>query len=195
MAREGTFVPASSVLQDLHDQVPAGPVTLQWLMDRLRHQSFGMIVLILGIAAMAPGVSIVAGLLLLGVAFQMMIGLPRLRFPDWLATRELPARRVGPLMQHVIPVLVWLEKAVHPRLTFPPEATKRVVGVVVFVLTVRLLVAPLPLSNILPAILIAVIALTYLEEDGLMLIAAVLAGCLFLVAEFGVLSMLHNLII
>ena len=61
MTQEGKFVPASLILQQLHDQAPAGPVTLQWLMGRLREQSFGMIILILAIAAAAPGVSILAG--------------------------------------------------------------------------------------------------------------------------------------
>jgi len=61
MTQEGEFIPASLILQELHDQAPAGPVTLQWLMGRLGQQSFGMIMLILAIAAAAPGVSVLAG--------------------------------------------------------------------------------------------------------------------------------------
>ena len=36
----------------------------------------------------------------------------------------------------------------------------------VALLTVRLLLNPIPFSNVVPAILIALIALAYLEEDG-----------------------------
>ena len=88
-------------------------------------------------------------------------------------------------MQPAIGILGWVECAIYPRLRTHPEATKRVVGAVIFVLTARLLLVPFPLSNILPAILIACIALAYLEQDGLLLIATLLAGCLFLVVEFG----------
>jgi hypothetical protein len=185
MTQEGMFIPASLILQELRDQAPTGPVTLQWLMGRLRQQSFGMIVLILAIVATAPGISVLAGLLLLVAAFQMMLGLPELRFPGWMATRELPRRPIDAVVRRAIPILVFLERAIYPRLATPPEITRRLVGAVIFILTVRLLLAPLPLSNVLPAILIAFISLTYLEHDGLLLIVGLLVGCLFLIVEFG----------
>ena len=111
--------PLRSILQQLHDQVPAGPVTLQWLMGRLREQSFGMIILILAIAAAAPGVSILAGLLLLVPSFQMIIGFSELRFPRWIATRELPTRHVGAVMGRAIPILKYLERVIYPRFRDP----------------------------------------------------------------------------
>jgi len=181
---------ASVILQGLHDEAPAGFVTLQWLMGRLAQQSFGMIMLILGIAAAAPGISLLAGFLLLVTSFQMMLGHSELRFPGWLATRALPTKHVDAVMRHAIRILAFLEGAIYPRLLAPPQLTKRAVGAVVFVLTARLLLAPFPLSNVVPAILIASIALAYLEQDGLLLIAAMLLGCLFLVVEFGAISQL-----
>ena len=193
MTQEGKFIPASLILKELHDQAPASPVTLQWVMERLRQQSFGMIILILAIAAVAPGVSVLAGLLLLVPSFQMMIGLSELKFPRWIATRELPTRHVGAVMRRAIPVLKYLERAIYPRFATPSGTTRRVVGVVIFVLTIRLLLAPLPLSNILPAILIAFISLTYLERDGLLLIMGLLVGCVFLIVETGAIwQLIHN---
>ena len=41
----GALVPASVILQKLHDQAPAGHVTLDWLMSSLQKQSFGLITL------------------------------------------------------------------------------------------------------------------------------------------------------
>jgi len=176
-------VPASVVLQRLHDQVPDGSVTLQWVMGRLNEQSFGMIMLILGIAAAAPGVSLLAGLLLLIAAIQMMLGHAELKFPKWMATRELPTRPIDAVVRRAMPILTYLERAFHPRFATPPEITKRAVGAVIFVLTVRLLTAPFPLSNVLPAVLIACISLAYLEREGLLLAVALLGACLFLVIE------------
>ena len=184
-AAKGGFVPASVILQKLHDHPPTGPVTLQWLIERLGQQSFGIFILLLAIVAAIPGIAFLAGLLLLITAVQMMLGRSELRFPGWLSNRELPTRHVGTVMQRAIRILAYLERAIYPRLASPTEATSRVVGAIVFVLAVRLLTAPFPFSNVLPAILIAFISLTYLEQDGLLLIVGVVVGCLVLMAEFG----------
>ncbi|MBV8815902.1 MAG: exopolysaccharide biosynthesis protein [Verrucomicrobia bacterium] len=171
------------ILQQLHDQVPAGALTLQWLLERLGQQSFGILMLILAIAAAAPGISVIAGVLLLVTSFEMMIGLPQLRLPNWLAGRKFPTQHVSAVMRRVIPIIAHLERSIHPRLPTPATGTRRVVGVAVFALTMRLLLAPLPLSNIVPAILVALISLAYVEEDGLLLLIALLIGCLFLIVE------------
>ena len=78
-----------------------------------------------------------------------------------------------------------------PRAT-PPAwpnhvTTRRIVGVVVILLSLRLLVVPLPFSNVLPALLIALISLAYLEEDGLALSISLLAGAAVLAADLGLL--------
>ncbi len=194
MAQNDKFIPASLILQQLHDQAPAGPVTLQWLMERLRHQSFGLIIFILAIAAAVPGISVIAGVLLLVTSFEMMIGFSELTVPSWMAKRKLPTRHVGAVMRRVIPILKCLEKAIHPRLATPPGISRRVVGGIILVLTIRLLLAPLPLSNIVPAIFVAFISLTYVEQDGLLLIVGLFLACLFLIVETGAIwQLIHNL--
>jgi hypothetical protein len=47
---------------------------------------------------------------------------------------------------------------------------------VILLLTAALLLTPVPLSNIAPAIVIALISLAYLEEDGLLLCFSLLAA-------------------
>src|SRR5229473_1786149 len=77
----GAFVPASVLLQKLHDEAPAGHVTLDWLMSSLQKQSFGLLMLVLAIVAAAPGICLIGGLLLLIPAFQMIMGRPAPTFP------------------------------------------------------------------------------------------------------------------
>jgi hypothetical protein len=98
------FIPASVVLQRLHDEVPAGHFTLGWLMHSLHKRSFGIIMLLLALVAMAPGISIIAGLLLMIPAVQMIAGHPAPIFPRRVAAHPLPdaaprrsgvARRAG----------------------------------------------------------------------------------------------------
>jgi hypothetical protein len=65
---------------------------------------------------------------------------------------------------------------IHPRWPTPLEATKRLVGVVVVILDVPVVAAPIPLASVVPAGVIVLIALAYLEEDGLLLAIALLAA-------------------
>jgi hypothetical protein len=175
------------MLQELHDKAPGDPFTLAWLMDRLDKQSFGLIMLLLSILAAAPGISIVAGLLLLIAAFQMIAGRPAPIFPRWIATRPLPTRHLGAFVKRAIPTLRYLEKIVYPRWPTPAEATKRVVGIAIIILSARLLLNPIPMSNIVPALVITLISLAYLEEDGLMLVIGLLIGFVVLAVDLSVL--------
>ncbi|MHC2291706.1 exopolysaccharide biosynthesis protein [Bradyrhizobium barranii] len=180
------LAPASVLLQRLHDEAPADHFTLGWLMSRMHKRSFGLIMLLLGVVAVAPGVSIVAGLLLMIPAFQMILGHNMPVFPRRVAARPLPTRHLAALVQRAVPVLRSLEKLIHPRWPTPFDATKRLVGAVVVLLNITLLFTPVPLSNVVPALVIALISLAYLEEDGLLLSIALLASVVVLAVELAV---------
>jgi len=177
------LVPASAVLQRLLDEVPADHFTLGWLMHSLHKRSFGIIMLLIALVAIAPGISNLAGLVLIIPAFQMLMGKPAPVFPSRIAARSLPTKHLATVVQRSVPVLRYIEKLVHPRWHIPPEVAKRLVGAVVAILSAALVFTPIPLSNVVPALLIALIALAYLEEDGLLLSIALLAGVFVLAVE------------
>jgi hypothetical protein len=138
--------------------------------------------LLLALVAIAPGLSIVAGLLLMMPAFQMITGKAAPVFPRRIAAHPLPARYLAAVLQRSVPVLEYLEHVVHPRWHTPVEVTKRTVGAVVFMLSVTLVFIPLPLSNVVPALVIALLSLAYLEEDGVLLLIALLTAVITLSA-------------
>ncbi len=80
-------------------------------------------------------------------------------------------------------MLRYLEKLIHPRWPTPLDATKRLVGAVVAVLSIAMVITPVPFSNVVPAVVIALISLAYLEEDGLLLSIALLASVIVLAVE------------
>jgi hypothetical protein len=168
----------SEILQRLHDAAPKDKFTLNWLMSLLDKRSFGLIMLMCAVVAVLPGVSIIAGLLLIVIAVQMIEGRPAPVFPDGLAARPLPAKHLASVIRRFLPALKYLEQIAHPRWPTPHEATKRVVGVAVLILSLAVTFTPLPLSNIPPALAIALISLAYLEEDGLLLAVGLVAGAL-----------------
>ena len=71
-------------------------------------------------------------------------------------------------------------EAVHPRWPMTFEVAKRAIGVMVLLLTIVLLLTPVPLSNVAPAMVISLISLAYIEEDGLLLSAALLAAIILI---------------
>ncbi len=174
-ADAGRFICVSAVLQQLHDEVPADNFTLDWLLGRLHKHSFGIIILLLAVIAMAPGICVVAGLLLMVPALQMIAGRSAPVFPRRIAARPLPTRHLARLIRKAVPVLRYVEKIAHPRWATPHQATKRFVGVIVVIQNTTLLFAPIPLFNVIPALMIILISLAYLEEDGLLLTIALLA--------------------
>jgi hypothetical protein len=171
----------SAVLERLLKDAPPEGVTLGWVLSHLRERSFGFLMLLLGTAAIFPGISVVAGLLLAIPAFQMVLGRPVPVFPRRIAERRIAMSRFAALIRRAIPVLRVLERFIRPRWPAPFQTTKRVVGLSILVLGVCLLI-PIPLSNIPPGLVIMLIAIAYLEEDGALLSVALAASLALVVA-------------
>jgi hypothetical protein len=176
------FVPSSVMLQRLHDEAPADHFTLDWLMTSLHKRSFGIIMLLLAIVAMAPGVCVVAGLLLMIPAFQMVKGRSAPLFPRRIAAHSLPTRRLAVLVQRAVPVLRRLEHIIHPRWPALLGAFGRVDGIIILILAAFVSFVPIPFSNIVPAVVIALISLAHLEEDGAVRAIGLLLAIAILVA-------------
>lgn len=177
--------PASTELESLLDRA-ADEVTLAMLMERLGDRSFGIVLLVLGLLALLPGISVASAILLFVPAAQMIAGRSAPAFPRRLGGRRLNMQHLAPLIRRIAPALRWLERFIRPRWITPFQATKRVIGALVMVLGVCLLI-PLPLSNYPPALLIILIASAYLEQDGVLLCAA-LAASMVLVAALALLA-------
>jgi len=172
------------ILERLNDEAPADHFTLGWLLAGLGKHSFGILLLLLSVIATAPGVAMVAGVLLVIPAFEMMVGRPAPVFPRRLAAYPLPTPHIASVVRRAVPVLRYLEKFIHPRWPMPHQGTKRVVGLVVAILSPSLVFLPIPLSGVVPAMVIGLIALAYLEEDGLLLLIGLMAAVVVVMAEF-----------
>jgi hypothetical protein len=175
------------MLKRLHDEAPGDHFTLGALVGGLENRSFGAVMLLCALLAAVPGISLIAGMLLIIMAVQMIAGRPAPAFPAAIADRALPKRHLATFLQRALPMLSYVERVVHPRWPMPPNATRRVVGVAVVLLSLAVMLFPFPLANIPPAMLIALISLAYLEEDGLLLTVGLVLGAILLIAEFAAL--------
>ncbi|HMG50269.1 MAG TPA: exopolysaccharide biosynthesis protein [Inquilinus sp.] len=179
-----TRIPTSALLDDLLRDARTDRVTLGWLVHALGDRSFGLVMLLLALLGVMPGASGVVGPLLGILAVQMLLGRAGPVFPAAVARRSFPTQGLARTLGRAVPVLRRIEGFIHPRWPVPFAALKRGVGVLVLLLG-ALLLAPIPLSNIPPALAVVLIAIAYLEEDGLLLCVALAVAVLMLAVAAG----------
>lgn len=167
--------PTSATLQGLLGATPTAEVTLEWLIARLGDRSFGVVLLLLGLLGLLPGVSAFAAILLAVPAVQMLLSRPGPVLPRRISRRHFRSRQLARLVRWSVPLLRTVERFSRPRWPRIFANAKRVVGGVVL-LQGGALLAPVPLSNVPPAVAVVAIAFAYLEEDGALLLAALAAA-------------------
>ncbi len=168
-------IATSTVLDHLLDEAPGDTVTLAWLIGALRQRSFGLVMLLMALVALVPGGSTVIGVLLIFPAVQMILARESPSLPHLISSRRISTERIARVCRRAAAFLRWVETFSKPRWQTPFQATKRIVGFTI-VLLAPTLVWPFPFSHIIPALVIMLLALAYLEEDGVLLCLALAAA-------------------
>jgi hypothetical protein len=168
-------VHTSDLLTRLIKEAPKDTVDLDWLLGHLQKRAFGILLLILAIAILVPGLGIVSTIAISFSAIEMMLGRDRPSLPRFLTKRAFATQRFTGWAERVLPLLRLVEKVSRSRWHAPHALAKRAVGLLVLLLAVSG-VGPLPLINVLPALTIALLAIAYLQDDGLLLAVAATIG-------------------
>lgn len=171
--------PTSTVLEELIGRAPATVVPLGWFLEGLRERAYGLVMLLLGLATVVPGLGVVAGLLILWVAGQMVMARPTPTVPSFLSRLTFSTGHFVGVLRRLVPVLRFVERFAHPRWPTPFTTTRRVLGAMLMLLGVSVL-SPIPFTQYLPALTIMAVALAYLEHDGVLLAAAVVLAAVSL---------------
>jgi hypothetical protein len=169
----------SELLEELVSQAPDGPVDLEWLLKHLDRRSFGLLLLLLGLLVIIPGVATLATVMLVFPSVEMLMGRSSPTFPRFLSTRSFDFGRFKRFTGKMQPALRAIEALSRPRWVLPHALGGRLVGAVVFALALSAM-WPLPLVNVIPGIVIVLIAIAYLQEDGFLLAIAAIAASLTL---------------
>jgi hypothetical protein len=125
-----------------------------------------------------PGLSLVLGMPLLLLTWQLSRGRRHPWLPRAVQARSLDRRQLASVIERLLPWLERAERLVRPRwrpLTDPPG--DRLIGLLAFPLAL-LLFLPIPLGNMLPALALALLALGLLERDGVVVLGGVLVALL-----------------
>ncbi|MGB8366114.1 MAG: exopolysaccharide biosynthesis protein [Rhizomicrobium sp.] len=165
---------ASAVLERLLAVLPNDRVSLGWFHDELPEHSFEMIAFILALIGVLPGASVMIGLAMVVPATGMMLS-NGVRLPSVMAERSISASQARYVIARAIPLLRSWEAAdrrPHQRIW---KLARPAVGLLALLLGMTLLV-PVPLSNVLPALAIAGLALASFEGSFTLLCISAFAG-------------------
>lgn len=157
------------------DEADTEQVSVGWLIEQLGERSFGLALLVMALIALVPGASTIIGVLIAWPAIQMMLGHHAPVLPGFLARRKIAVDKLARAIRIVAPRLRWLETLIRPRWHTGFRALRRLTGLLVLLVGVTL-ISPFPFSHVIPALVIMLLALAYLEEDGLALLIASLAA-------------------
>lgn len=194
----------SEILASLAEDTSRKRVSVADIFQAMGDRAFGALILIFAlpnIIPSPPGTSALTGAPLVFLSAQLMLGqspwLPKL-----IANRSVAQSDFSAIASRVSPWLARGERMLRPRLGFliyPPA--EYLTGFLCLILSI-ILILPIPLGNILPAIAICLFSFGILERDGLCVLlgmvmfavsVTVVAGVLFALIK-GVILLLTTML-
>lgn len=179
-------IATSVFLTEIVKDVEESHVTVGWLIARLGERSFGLTLFMLGLLALVPGASTFVGILIAWPAIQLILGHRVPLLPGRISRRRIEVRKLSRALSTILPTLRWVERMVKPRWDTVFRTSKRITGTFMLLLGVTL-ISPFPFSHLIPAFVIMLLALAYLEEDGVVLRIALLMSMASIAITIGAL--------
>lgn len=178
----------SDVLVALAQNTVRERISINDLLSALGDRARGALLFIFAFANLLPappGASAVLGAPLIFLATQLMFRLPAW-LPAFIGQRSMSHSNFASLAGKTVPWLVRAEKFLRPRLTVLVHPSMEcAVGLVCLLLAI-VLVLPIPLGNVLPALAISLLALGVLERDGAWVVAGLTVSVIATIVVSGV---------
>ncbi|BDA85334.1 ABC transporter permease [Aureimonas sp. SA4125] len=161
------------------------PTTFGEMSTAFDGRVFGAFLILLGafnLIPFPPGASLVAGVPLFMVSVQMTAGRRTLWLPARMTSLPISAATLTSVMRRLGPPLRRIERLARHRLWPASDVLlARSVGAFTLLLWIPVIL-PIPLSNVLPGIGIALLGIGLTARDGVWLTAGFLAGIAALIA-------------
>ncbi|HEY8563991.1 MAG TPA: exopolysaccharide biosynthesis protein [Beijerinckiaceae bacterium] len=160
---------ASSLRQDR--------VSLGEVVDRLGAEGLGLVLLVLTLPTLIPipgPFGITFGTLIALVALQVMTGAQGLWLPQGLRRRTVPASALRRVVAQALPWLARAERFLcEGRLKALSGRRARIVLAFPLLLLAVVIVLPIPLGNVAPALALILFALGFMARDGAAVLVAI----------------------
>ncbi len=171
-------------LAELHARAGERAVTLREVIYTLRGRAYLLLIILLTLPFIQPiplpGLSTPVGFAIVLISLRLALG-QRPWLPMGIQRAQLPAGFFGKVMTVTERMLRYLESILKPRwaiLTDTPLLNQLHAIVILVSALILLLPLPIPLSNLLPAWAIFLVACGLLERDGFFLVSGYFAFAL-----------------
>ena len=158
---------------------PKATISLGALSDLMEERAFGLLLLVLALPCCLPFVYILPQLVALPMvvlATQMAMGRRAPWLPETLRQRQLPVAGLLDVVTRAKRYGGWLERLAHPRFPgFTGDRATRVIGALLIIPCLSILV-PLPLTNTVPGIGVALAAVGLIERDALFVVLGLIVA-------------------
>ncbi len=177
-----TAEPERTLLQTIELLAQAAPeegFSLREIFDRLDESAFGAGLFLLALPCCIPflyGVPQVVALPMLALAFQMVIGREEPWLPATLGKRKIDRKGLTQMATGGRKWFGWIEAIIRPRFSvITGRRSERVIGLFLFFFSASIL-TPLPMTNTVPGMAVAVTAFGLMQKDGLAVTAGIILG-------------------
>lgn len=170
----------STVLEDSKALLTAEETTLAQIFTLFQDRGTAFMLFLVALPSALPvpaiGIFMIIGPPLIFLTFQQMIGRKVIWLPQWLKNKTFKTQSLKAALDKSVPIIQKIEIFSKPRLTFLTQGIAPVfVGFMGFIMALSVL-TPIPLTNTVPSMGIAGMALGILMRDGLAVIAGALMG-------------------
>ncbi len=170
----------SQVLQDLVRDPGRPKISFQEISNAVGERAFGALLVLFALPNLIPipGISTIFGILIGVVAIQLVVGSSAVWLPRQLRDRTVSRDALAQTVERARPRMERLEKVLRPRLTFLSVGFgERMIGIACIAMAL-ILMLPLVLNNLFPALAVVAFALGLIERDGVAIIVGYFLGFL-----------------
>lgn len=162
---------AVPALERVRESLSDDSVSLGWLCTALEGQATHLLLLVFALIGLLPGACIVAGVAMFALSAGLVLSPGATRLPQVLAARQITSGQTRYVLKHAIHALRFAGSfASKKRLTIP-AFLQLPIGVLMAVLGMLMLM-PIPLSNLPPALAAIALSLALIEDSALLLLIA-----------------------
>jgi hypothetical protein len=168
------------LLEDIKDRFDGENITVGEILAAFHERGFGFFLFLFALPAALPipalGINFIVAAPLILLTSQQALGRHSVWLPDFLGKKEISRGRLASYIDAAEPWLEKLEFLIRPRLDFITRGrASNIIGAAGFMMALSVCV-PLPLTNTVPSMGIALMAIGLLMRDGLAVLAGAFIG-------------------
>lgn len=155
-------------------------VSMAQVVESVGDRSFGPLLLIMGLTLFSPlsgvpGMAIFAGLFVLLIALQILVGRKHFWLPGFILNRSVAQSKLTKALDWLKPTARRVDRMIKPRMNFMlhPSSTYLIAGLCVMVGAALPFLELVPFSSSIVGLALAILGLALVARDGLLVLIAV----------------------